>query len=151
MLGQRRRTRHDDQFRLHGTRILIYGKLMCGGSRCGPTEYVVNSWEECCFEKTNQESIRCQLRKRVDSVLEQREDAPGHVEERNQVEHRDTCKKVHERQLTNYRADHIHRLEAHQLVTLKSQVFFETGDIGIVFSGQPLKARRQSVDSLMFA
>ena len=97
------------------------------------TKDVVYGWKEGCLEQTYEEPVRGQFREGVDSVLKQRKDTPSNIEEWDQVEHRDAREEVHERQLSNYRADHIHRLESNQLIALESKVLLEACNVRIVY------------------
>jgi hypothetical protein len=102
----------------------------------GFTKYVVHSREECRFEPTHEESIRSELRKRGYPILQQGENTPEDLHERDQVVHGYPGEKEEEWELAEYSSQNVHGLQSHQLITLEAQVFLETSDVGIVCTSQ---------------
>lgn len=89
--------------------------------------------EECCFEPPDQEAVDGELGIPVDAELQEGEDTPGNVKERNEPMERDVCEQEEEGDLPGNGTDDVERLKLHELVALETKFLFETGDIGIIW------------------
>jgi hypothetical protein len=93
----------------------------------------VHSRKEGGFKPTDEEAICGQLSKAVDSVLKKCEDAPGYIKKGHNPVHGDIGKQKHERYLAYYGPNDVECLQLDKLVAIESEIFFETGDVGVVY------------------